>query len=123
MAVFLIAEQTDHTVKFLEEELAPENFELVHARDGQEVIAIIDSLQIAVAIVESELPFVNGLSVIGRLTSKEPKPKKIVATTFLEDDLICEVARHLGADAVVRNPFFTRSVRVPAHRTAAWCVV
>jgi DNA-binding NarL/FixJ family response regulator len=61
---------------------------LLHAKDGHEVLSIVDTQanQIAFDVVELELPGVNGLHLIGRLTSQEPKPKKIIATTFLEDE-------------------------------------
>jgi hypothetical protein len=43
-------------------------------------------------------------SLIGRLTSLEPKPRRIVATTVLEYEPLLEVAKYMGADAIVRKP-------------------
>src|ERR1700730_558058 len=96
----------EDALKYLKEELATTQFELLHAKDGHEVLSIVDTqaYQIAFAVVELELPGVNGLHLIGRLTSQEPKPKKIVATTFLEDEVLFELAKHMGADVVVQKP-------------------
>jgi CheY-like chemotaxis protein len=103
--IILIADRNDEALNYLKEELATD-YALLHARDGQEVLSIVEAQtpHIALAVIELELPGVNGLSLIGRLTSHEPKPKKIIATTFLEHDLLFEVAKHMGADAVVRKP-------------------
>ena len=104
--IILIADRDEDALKYLKEELEPTKYELLHAKDGQEVLSIVDKQahQIAFAVVELELPGVNGLHLIGRLTSQEPKPKKIIATTFLEDELLFELATHMGADAIVRKP-------------------
>ena len=59
--------------------------------------------RIAAAVVELELPVVNGLQLIGRLTSLEPKPRKIIATTALKYEPLLEVAKYMGADAIVRK--------------------
>src|SRR6202049_746413 len=104
--IILIADRNDDALKYLKEELEPTEYELLHAKDGHEVLSIVDTQahQIAFAVVELELPGVNGLFLIGRLTSQEPKPKKIIATTFLEDEFLFELAKHMGADVIVRKP-------------------
>jgi CheY-like chemotaxis protein len=104
--IILIADRNDDALKYLKEELEPTEYALLHVKDGDEALSIVDTQahQIAVAVVELELPGVNGLNLIGRLVSREPKPKKIIATTFLEDDVLFELATHMGADAIVRKP-------------------
>ena len=104
--IILIADRNHDALEYLKEELATTQFELFHAKDGHEVLSIVDTptSQIAFAVVELELPGVNGLHLIGRLTSQEPKPKKIIATTFLDDEVLFELATHMGADVIVRKP-------------------
>lgn len=103
--IILVADRNEDAAKYLQEELARTNYELFHASDGKEVLSIIDTpSQIAFAVIELELPLVNGLSLIGRLTTQDPRPGKIIATTFLNNDTICEIATHMGADVVVRKP-------------------
>ena len=103
--IILIADRNEDALKYLKEELATTEYELMHVKDAQEVLSIVDKqVPIAVAVIELELPGVNGLNLIGRLTGQQPKPKKIVATTFLEDDVLFELAKHMGADTIVRKP-------------------
>ena len=104
--IILIADRNEDALKYLKEELATTEFELLHAKDGHEVLSIVDTQaqQISFAVVELELPGVNGLHLIGRLTSQEPRPKKIIATTFLEDEILFELATHMGADTIVQKP-------------------
>ena len=103
--IILIADRNEDALKYLKEELATTQFELLHAKDGHEVLSIVDTQehQIAFAVVELELPGVNGLHLIGQLTSQQPKPKRIIATTFLEDELLFEIAKHMGADTIVQK--------------------
>ena len=103
--IILIADRHDDALKCLKEEL-PTPFALFHARNGLEASFVLNHRKslIAAAVVELELPFVNGFDLIGRLTGKHPKPKKIIATTCLEHDVLFALAKYMGADAIVRKP-------------------
>ena len=103
--IILIADRNEDTLKYLKDELAATDYTLLHAKDGNEVLSIVErqASQLAFAVVELELPGVNGLHLIGQLTSQQPKPKRIIATTFLEDELLFEIAKHMGADTIVRK--------------------
>jgi CheY-like chemotaxis protein len=81
-------------------------YALLYAKDGQEALSIVETqtAEIAVAVIELELPGMDSLNLIGRLTNQEPKPKKIIATTFVDDKVLFEVAQHMGADVIVRKP-------------------
>ena len=103
--IVLVADRNDGVLKHLKNELGTTDYVLLHARNGQEALSIIGNQEyIAAAVVELELPGVNGLDLIGRLSSKQPKPKKIIATTFLEHELLVELATQMGGDAIVRKP-------------------
>jgi CheY-like chemotaxis protein len=104
--IILIADRNDDALKYLKEELATTEYALLHAKDGQEALSIVETQtsEIAVAVIELELPGMDSLNLIGRLTTREPKPKKIIATTFLESERLFEIAKHMGADAIVRKP-------------------
>ena len=104
--IILIADRNDDALKYLQEELATADYTLLHAKDGREALSLVETQPspIAFAVVELELPGANGLHLIGRLTSQEPKPKKIIATTFLEDEVLFELATHMGAYIIVQKP-------------------
>ena len=104
--IILIADRTEDVLNCFKKELATTDCALLHAKDGKEALSIVDSQasHIAAAVIELELPVVNGLDLIGRLTSQQPKPKKIIATTFYEYEPLLEPAKHMGADKIVRKP-------------------
>jgi CheY-like chemotaxis protein len=103
--IILVADRNEDAVKHATEHLPAPGATLVHARNGMEALAVINQEpHIAAAVVELELPVVNGFDVIARLTAKQPRPKKIIATTSLDHELLFELAKLLGADAILRKP-------------------
>ena len=103
--IILVADRNEDALKYLREELPMSDYVLLHAKDEREALSIVDRKpsRIAFAVIELELPGMNGFNLIGRLTGQQPKPKRIVATTFLEDDVLFELAKHMGADTIVRK--------------------
>ena len=104
--IILVADRNEDALKYLREELPMTDYVLLHAKDEQEALSIVDrkASRIAFAVIELGLPGMNGFNLIGRLTGQQPKPKMIVATTFLEDDVLFELAKQMGADTIVRKP-------------------
>ena len=104
--IILIADRHDDMLSHLRWDGAGANCALVHAKDGKEALAIVSSQaqHITAAVIELELPLVNGLDLIGRLTSLMPKSKRIIATTSSEYEPLLEMAKHMGADAIVQKP-------------------
>ena len=80
----LVADRSDGFVDSLKEALAATNYPLLHAKNGEEAVYLLELLQaeIKLAIIELELPLLSGLDLIWRLIRrKQPKPLKIIATT------------------------------------------
>jgi CheY-like chemotaxis protein len=106
----LVAETGDAFLSFvdiLRKELAPSEYTLLHAKNGQEAIDYLDLLKsdIELAIIALELPVVSGLDVIWRLVRQEqPKPPKIIATSAVDIPLLKHVLEELGVGAVVQIP-------------------
>jgi CheY-like chemotaxis protein len=106
----LVADRSDGFVDSLKEALAATNYPLLHAKNGEEVVYLLELLksEIKLAIIELELPLLSGLDLIWRLVKrKQPKPLKIIATTstaLLNGPLLENVVKELGVDAVVRKP-------------------
>src|SRR6266478_5443718 len=103
--IILIADRDEDVSNCIKQELTATGFALLHAKDGKEALSIVESHapNIAAAVIELELPVVNGLDLIGR-RSQRPKEKKIIATTFHKYKPLLELAKYMGADAVVRKP-------------------
>ena len=103
----LVADTSDAFLGILKEELATTDYALLHAKDGQEAIDYLEVLNadIALAIIQLELPVVSGLDVIWRLVRQaQPKPTKIIATSAVDVPLLKQVMEELGVAAVVRIP-------------------
>jgi len=110
----LLADSSDAFVDILREELATTDYALLHAKDGEEAIHYLELLksEIDVAIIQLELPFVNGLYAIWRLVRrKQPKPTRIIATSALDLPLLKQVVTELAVDAVVHTPMTVQGWR------------
>ena len=113
----LVADRSDGFVDTLKAELAATNLALLHAKNGEEAVYLLELLEseIELAIIELELPLFSGLGLIWRLIRrKQPKPLKIIATTstaVLNGPLLEDVVTELGVDAVVRKPIPPRKWR------------
>ena len=113
----LVADRSDGFVDTLKAELAATNLALLHAKNGEEAVYLLELLEseIELAIIELELPLLSGLDLIWRLIRrKQPKPLKIIATTstaVLNGPLLEDVVTELGVDAVVRKPIPPRKWR------------
>ena len=113
----LVADRNDGFVDTLKAELAATNLALLHAKNGEEAVYLLELLEseIGLAIIELELPLLSGLDLIWRLIRrKQPKPLKIIATTstaVLNGPLLEDVVTELGVDAVVRKPIPPRKWR------------
>ena len=118
--VILVADRSDCIVDTLKAELAATNLALLHAKEGEEAVYLLELLksEIELAIIELELPLLSGLDLIWKIWNlvrrKEPKPLKIIATASTADlngRLLADVVTKLGVDAVVRKPIPPRKWR------------
>jgi CheY-like chemotaxis protein len=103
----LVADNSDVIVDALRKELAATTYALLHAKNGQEALDYLELLEseIALLIIELELPVVSGLDVIWHLVNKKrPKQPKIIATSFVEVPNLKQAITKFGVDAVVQIP-------------------
>ena len=106
----LVADRSDGFVDSLKEALAATNYPLLHAKNGEEALYLLELLksEIRLAIIELDLPLMSGLDLIWNLVKrKQSKHLKIIATTstaVLNGPLLEDVVKELGVDAVVRKP-------------------
>ena len=94
----LIAGRHEDVLNILEEQLAVTNYALLHARTGEEAIALLERLKskIELAIIDLELPDFSGWDLIGRLTLHDRKPLKIIATTSIYPQPVLEKVKEMG---------------------------
>ena len=83
------------------------------AGDGTEVCEIVQREEIAVVVVDLNLPGVNGFELLRRLRARfGPLPlrtqPRILATTSRQEPEVESFALRLGADAFLRKPLDAR---------------
>ena len=102
----LIADDDEDVFNVLKEQLAETDYALLHAKNGEEAIALLERLKskIELAIIDLELPEQSGWDLISRLTLHDRKPVKIIATTSIYPEPVLEKMKEMGIDTVVRKP-------------------
>ena len=117
----LIADHHEDVLNVLKEQLATTNYALLHARNGEEAIALLERLRskIELAIIDLELPDLSGWDLIGRLTIHDRKPIKIIATTSIYPEPVLEKIKEMGVDAVVRKPMPQEEWRITLEKVLA----
>jgi CheY-like chemotaxis protein len=117
----LIADPHEDVLNILTEQLSETDYALLHARNGEEAIALLERLRskIELAIIDLELPDLSGWDLIGRLTIHDRKPIKIIATTSIYPELVLEKMIQMGVDAVVRKPMPHETWRITLERVLA----
>jgi CheY-like chemotaxis protein len=103
----LVADTRDEFLATLREQLAATQYALLHAKDGQEALDYFELLknEIALAIIQLELPGISGLDVIWQLVRRrQPGPTKVIATSCGNAPLLEHVVKELGVAAVIRDP-------------------
>ena len=94
----LIADRNPHVREFLRRELVSEGYRVQVAKDGREVLMIINANNpLDLLILDLEIPYVSGLAILEQLQDRDP-PLPVVVHTFLT-----EYANH---PAVQRAPGF-----------------
>jgi CheY-like chemotaxis protein len=117
----LIADPHEDVLNILTEQLSETDYALLHARNGEEAIALLERLRskIELAIIDLELPDLSGWDLIGRLTIHDRKPIKIIATTSIYPQPVLEKIKEMGVDAVVRKPMPQEEWRITLEKVLA----
>ena len=83
--MILIADRNPHVRKFLSRELAAEGYRVLTAKDGREVLRILDAGEPPDLLVfDLEIPDVSGLQILKKLQDRDP-PLPVVVHTFLNE--------------------------------------
>ncbi|HZF25793.1 MAG TPA: response regulator transcription factor [Steroidobacteraceae bacterium] len=84
--------------------LEKERFQVVaEAGDGHEAIRLISELQPDVAVVDLEMPRLNGLDVVREITRTSPKTRAIILTRHTEEPYAIEALRAGARGYVLKN--------------------
>jgi diguanylate cyclase (GGDEF)-like protein len=113
----LLAEDDDDIVRLLTRHLRREGFEVVHAPDGAEALALFPSGGASLLISDVEMPNLDGLGLL-RAIREHPAGKHlpVMMLTAMGDENYIVRAFELGADDYVIKPFSTREVTARIRR-------
>lgn len=105
-ATVLVAEDDEDLRRVLSEALQRRGYRVVHARDGAEALAIFESTQIDLLVLDLKMPNVDGLAVIKRLRdSVAGRAVPIVVVSGSDGEGRSEFrAMRLGADVYMTKP-------------------
>ena len=100
--IVLVSAQEDFVTK-LRDAVANTDIALLHAQTHSQAIALLETLkfEIALAVIEIELPDLSGWDLVRQLTRPERKALKLIATTSLCRKQFLEKLKELDVEAVV----------------------
>ncbi len=120
MAKILIADDSDTDLAYLQEILGSLPHQLVSARDGSEVEALVKAEQFDLFILDVIMPGKNGFQVC-RALKKDPATAQvpIILTTSKSADSDRYWGEKQGADVYITKPFTAEQLLTAVNRFLA----
>lgn len=117
VARILLAEDDQDIVRLLTRHLRREGFEVLHAQDGEEALAIFPTSGASMLISDVEMPRLDGLGLL-RGVREHPAGRHlpVMMLTAMGDESYVVRAFELGADDYVLKPFSAREVTARIRR-------
>ncbi len=103
MAKILVVDDEVQAVNFLKEELKRWDHHVITARNGPEALALIDTEQPNLMLMDIRMPGQNGIEVLREAKAKDPELSVIMVTAVTEKN-IAKAALESGADDYVTKP-------------------
>lgn len=117
VARIMLAEDDQDIVRLLTRHLRREGFEVVHAQDGEEAMAIFPTSGASMLISDVEMPRMDGLGLLAALRAHPAgKHLPVMMLTAMGDENYVVRAFELGADDYVLKPFSAREVTARIRR-------
>jgi CheY-like chemotaxis protein len=117
----LLAEDNDEMRQLLVGVLKRDGYQIVEARDGRELLALLDeadpsgdSSTIDLVVSDIRMPLADGLTVLARLRQLDWSTPVILITAFGSPETHAR-ARELGAAIVLDKPFELDELRHAVH--------
>lgn len=100
------------------DELQEEGFNVVHAANGEEALAIVKESPPEVIVVDLLMPKMTGLQFLNRLKATNPVPYTAIVVSGLLEPWIVEACFNAGATTVIDKPFHLLDLRMAVRKTA-----
>lgn len=113
----LVAEDDDLTAEIILNEIAEDGHELVRAADGERALCILRDGGIALAVIDVQMPLVNGFDVLKEFRSLPGGAKvPVIMLTALGNEKAITRAFEAGADDYVVKPFSAVELKARIRR-------
>ncbi|MGC5328166.1 response regulator transcription factor [Brevibacillus sp. SYSU BS000544] len=111
----LIVDDEQDIVDLIEVHLGNDGYKTVKARDGEEAMAILQSTDIHLVILDIMMPKINGIEVCRRIREKTNIPIIFLSAKTTDTDKV--IGLSTGADDYIVKPFspIELTARVKAH--------
>ena len=126
----LICDDDRKFLRFLGHAFTRGGFDVLTASDGQEVPDLLSRHAVDVVLLDLQMPGMNGWEVLRRvgrdsatadvmLRTQMRKRPKIVVLSGREEDDTASFVRHLGADAYLTKPQWSKQIVTTVRRVLA----
>ena len=102
--IILVIDDEEVVLEFFKELLAEENYSVSVARNGEEGLEAIGKEFFHLAIIDKNLPGINGLEVVRRAKKLSPDSEAIIVTGYASFESVTE-ALELGVISYLTKPF------------------
>jgi DNA-binding NtrC family response regulator len=113
--MMLVADDDPVALDLLAEVLRAEGYAVLAAGDGAGALRLCETHPVDLAIVDLQMPDLNGLEVVKRLRAIRPETPIVIITAFASVDTAVE-AIHAGAYDYLSKPFRMEQVRLLVGR-------
>jgi CheY-like chemotaxis protein len=119
-AVILVADDQEGQLVLVDMLLSIEGYEIVTVQDGREALEWLSKNTPDAAVLDVQMPFVDGIEVCRRIKAvRRLKDVPVAILTGMRDEGKLESARIAGADAIVRKPLEGKDFRATVRKLVA----
>jgi CheY-like chemotaxis protein len=119
-AVILVADDQEGQLVLVDRLLSIEGYEIVTVQDGREALEWLSKNTPDAAVLDVQMPFVDGIEVCRRIKAvRRLKHVPVAILTGMRDEGKLESARIAGADAIVRKPLEGKDFRATVRKLVA----
>ena len=115
----LLADEQEGWHQTVRKLLEPQGVQTLSVRSGREALRIMESGPVHVAVLDAEMPQLNGMQVIKRMNELRHRPPAILLANHLTNHLLHEALGHACVQRLEQAGGFEPAARCLGPRDAA----